>query len=136
MQWSCKGIFGRLDDQSLASCREVSKTWRDFVDSQRVYWIRKILKYANPQSKFHEEWKMVLDKKPIKTLKEFGRFVWLQPQNESSPLYVAGALGDIELYNSIKEKTGLKGDSKNNRGSTAFHMAAYNNCINLQSDHG
>ena len=61
-----EGIFGRLDDQSFASCREVSKTWRDFVDSQRIYWIRKILKYANPQSKFHEEWKMVLDKTPIK----------------------------------------------------------------------
>ena len=126
-----EGIFGRLDDQSFASCREVSKTWRDFVDSQRIYWIRKILKYANPQSKFHEEWKMVLDKTPIKTLKEFGRFVWLQPKNESSPLYVAGAMGDVELYNSIKEKTGLKADSKNSRGSTAFHMAAYNNCINL-----
>ena len=46
-------VFGRLDDQSLASSREVSKTWRDFVDSQRIYWIRKILKYANPQSRFH-----------------------------------------------------------------------------------
>ena len=34
-----EGIFGRLDDQSFASCREVSKTWRDFVDSQRIYWI-------------------------------------------------------------------------------------------------
>ena len=125
-------IFVRLDDRSLASCREVNKTWQAFVDRQRIYWIRKILKYANPQSKFHEEWKMVLDKKPIKTLKEFGRLVWLQPQNEYSPLYVAGAMGNIELFNSIKEKTGLKEDSKNNHGgSTAFHIAAFNNCISL-----
>ena len=51
-------IFGRLDDRSLASCREVNKTWKGFVDIQRVYWIRKILRYANPQSKFHGEWKM------------------------------------------------------------------------------
>ena len=58
-------IFIRLDDRSLASCREVSKTWKGFVDIQRVYWIRQILRYANPQSKFHGEWKMMLDKTPI-----------------------------------------------------------------------
>ena len=69
-----EAIFVRLDDRSLASCREVNKTWQEFVDSQRIYWIRKILKYANPQSKFHEEWKIVLEKTPIETLKEFARY--------------------------------------------------------------
>ena len=44
-----EAIFVRLDDRSLASCREVNKTWQEFVDSQRIYWIRKILKYANPR---------------------------------------------------------------------------------------
>ena len=120
-----------MDDRSLVSCREVSKTWQEYVDSQRIFWIRKILKYANPQTKFHEEWKMVLDKKPIKTLMKFARFVWSQPKYECSPLYVAGAMGDIELFNSVKEKTGLKEDSKNNRGDTPFHTAAYKNHINL-----
>ena len=41
-----EGIFGRLDDRSLASCRRVSKAWKECVDFQRIYWIRKILKYA------------------------------------------------------------------------------------------
>ena len=126
-----EGIFGRLDDRSLVSCREVSKTWLEYVDSQRIFWIRKILKYANSQSKFHGEWQMILDKTPIKTLKKFARFVWLDPQTEASPLYAAGALGDIELFNRIKEKTGLNEDSKNNRGNTAFHIAAANNQLNL-----
>ena len=49
-------IFGRLDNRSLVSCREVSKTWQEYVDSQRVYWIRQILKCNPPQSKFHGEW--------------------------------------------------------------------------------
>ena len=124
-------IFVRLDDRSLASCREVNKTWQAFVDRQRIYWIRKILKYANPQSKFHEEWKTVVAKTPIKVLKQFARFVWLQPKNESSPLYVAGSLGDIELFNCIKEKTGLNEESKNNQGRTPFHVAAFNNRISL-----
>ena len=92
-----EGIFGRLDVQSLASCQEVSKAWREYVDSQRIYYIRKIMKYANPLSKFHREWKIVLDKTPIKILKKFARCVWLDPQTESSPLYVAGALGDIKV---------------------------------------
>ena len=126
-----EAIFVRLDDRSLASCREVNKTWQEFVDIQRIYWIRKILKYANPQSKFHEEWKTVVDKTPIKFLKRFATFVWIQPKIKSCPLYVAGGLGDIELFNCIKEKTGLNEESKNSRGRTPFHVAAFNNRISL-----
>ena len=123
-------IFGRLDNRSLVSCREVSKTWQGYVDSQRVYWIRQILKCNPPQSKFHGEWKIVLEKTPIETLKKFARFV-LQTSKEKSPIFVAGGLGDVELFKSIKEKTGLNEDSKDNFGRTAFHSAAYNNCLNL-----
>ena len=124
-------ILGKLDDRSLVSCREVSKTWQEYVDSQRFFWIRKILKYANPQTKFHCEWKIFLDKTPMKILKIFAKFVWIAPQIESSPLYVAGALGDIDIFNGIKEKTGLNEDSKNNLGYTPFHSAAYNNRLKL-----
>ena len=126
-----EGILGRLDNRSLVSCREVSKTWQEYVDSQRIFWIRKILKYASPKTKFHGEWKIVLDKTPIEILKRFARLVWKQPQTECSPIYVAGALGDIELFNSIKEKTGLNEDSKDSRGMMPLHSAAYNNRLNL-----
>ena len=125
-----QGIFDRLDDRSLVSCREVSKTWRGYVDSQRIYWIRKILKYNNPQSKFHSEWKIVLDKTPIESLKKFARYVLLSSK-ESSPIYVAGVIGDVALFNSVKEKTGLSEKSKGNDGMTPFHIAAYNNHLNL-----
>ena len=125
-------IFIRLDDRSLASCREVNKTWKGFVDIQRIYWIRKILRYANlPQSKFHGEWKMILENTPIKFLKQFAAFVWIEPEIKSCPLYVAGALGDLELFNCIKEKTGLNENSKNNVGLTPFHVAAVNNRLSL-----
>ena len=124
-------IFIRLDDRSLASCREVNKTWKGFVDIQRVYWIRKILRYANPQSKFHGDWKLILDKTPIQFFKQFAAFVWLKPEYEMSPLHVAGAVGDIELFNEIKEKTGLDENSKNNLGDTPFHVAATNNRLSL-----
>ena len=123
-------IFGRLDNRSLVSCREVSKTWQGYVDSQRVYWIRQILKRNPPQSKFHGEWKIVLEKTPIETLKKSARFV-LQTSQESSPIYVAGGIGNVELFKSIKEKTGLNENSEDDRGRTVFHSAAYNNHLNL-----
>ena len=137
-----EGIFGRLDDQSLASCRKVSKAWKEYVDIQRIYWIRKIMKYATnplrwswyyniPQNRFHGEWKIILDKTPIEVLKKFARFVWLAPRTESSPLYVAGAIGDIELFQSIKEKTDLDEYSKNSLGETPLTAAACNNHLNL-----
>ena len=126
-------IFTRLDDRSLALCREVNKTWKGFVDIQRIYWIRKISfsSYANPQSKFHGEWKIILDKTPIKFLKQFSAYVWMKPETESCPLHVAAAVGDIELFNDIKEKTGLNENSKNNLGCTPFHVAAANNRLSL-----
>jgi len=123
-------IFGRLDNRSLVSCREVSKTWQEYVDSQRVYWIRQILKCNPPQSKFHGEWKIVSEKTPIETLKKSARFV-LQTSKETSPIYVAGGLGDVELFKSIKEKTGLNENSEDDRGWTAFHSAAFNNHLKL-----
>ena len=126
-----ENIFGRLDNRSLVSCREVSKTWQEYVDSQRVYWIRQISKCNPPQSKFHGEWKMILDKTPIEILKGFAKFLWLEPEKETSPLYAAAALGNIELFNRIKEKTGLNEDSKEDGGTTPFHVATCNNHLNL-----
>ena len=125
-----ENIFGRLDNRSLVSCREVSKTWKAYVNSQRVYWIRQILKCNPPQSKFHGEWKIVLKKTPIETFKKFARYV-LETSLEVSPIHVAGGLGDVELFKSIKEKTGLNENSEDDRGMTAFHSAAYNNHLSL-----
>ena len=125
-----ENIFGRLDDKSLVSCRAVSKTWQGYIDSQRIYWIRKILRYNNPQSEFHGEWKIVLDKTPIKTLKKVARYV-LQASKSESPINVAGAIGDVELFNSVKEKTGRIEKYRSSDGMTPFHSAAHNNHLNL-----
>ena len=123
-------IFGRLDNRSLVSCREVSKTWQEYVDSQRVYWIRQILKFNPSQSKFHGEWKIVLEKTPIESLKKFAKCV-LVTSKEESPIYVAGGIGDVELFNSVKEKTGLSENYKDDDEMTPFHTAAYNNRLSL-----
>ena len=33
-------IFETLDDKSLTTCREVSKTWQKFIDERNLSWIR------------------------------------------------------------------------------------------------
>ena len=33
-------IFQQLDDKSLTNCREVSKSWQEFLDSKNMSWIR------------------------------------------------------------------------------------------------
>ena len=38
-------IFGYLDDRSLSICRGVSKSWRIFIDSKKLAWIRILNKY-------------------------------------------------------------------------------------------
>ena len=39
-----QNILEELDNQSLVKCREVNKWWQDFVDGQRISYIRKIKK--------------------------------------------------------------------------------------------
>ena len=33
-------IFEKLDNKSLACCREVAKSWQKFIDERRYAWIR------------------------------------------------------------------------------------------------
>ena len=33
-------IFKQLDNKSLTSCREVSKSWQDCIDDRNLSWIR------------------------------------------------------------------------------------------------
>ena len=37
-------IFYSLDDKSLANCRKICKTWKSFIENQKVLWIRIIKK--------------------------------------------------------------------------------------------
>ena len=32
-------IFEQLDDESLNNCREVSKSWKDYIDDNNMQWL-------------------------------------------------------------------------------------------------
>ena len=37
-------IFEKLDKESLKNCREVSKSWQNFIDNRNILWIKLIKK--------------------------------------------------------------------------------------------
>ena len=50
-------IFAQLDNLSLAKCREVSKTWKSFLDQQKFLHIRCIQSYIENEKKDGDLWK-------------------------------------------------------------------------------
>ena len=48
-------IFDSLDNQSLLKCKEVSRTWYDFVGDQKFPWVRMIKTYVKESNKKYTE---------------------------------------------------------------------------------
>ena len=73
-----KGIFDQIDNQNLAKCKEVGEHWYNFINNQKVPWIRMIQKYAkNDIDQMPEMWKTVLDRTPTEIVKELAIAVQL-----------------------------------------------------------
>ena len=68
-------IFGQLNDQSLVHCNRVSKKWFRNLQNHRVYWIHVIQKYTKNSDGFADEWKKVVHKTPLTTLKRLAEMV-------------------------------------------------------------
>ena len=52
-------IFANLSNKDLAQCREVSTSFCDFIDNEKIPWIRMIKKYVqSPQQQ--EVWRRLL----------------------------------------------------------------------------
>ena len=63
-------IFKELDNQSVAKCRNVSGLWCEFIDNQKLPWIRKIQKFKRKSDKFNQQWKEAFKNAPINIVKE------------------------------------------------------------------
>ena len=48
-------IFDSLDNLSLLKCKEVSRTWYDFMDDQKFPWVRMIKTYIKESNKMYTE---------------------------------------------------------------------------------
>ena len=99
-----------LDDQTLARCKEASRSMCYIISNQkggRFFWTRMIRYYINENiSPFEEDWKIVIKTKS-ETLKKFAfvvekfyNYYLLLPDRHDrswSPMHIAAERGDLDL---------------------------------------
>ena len=105
-------ISNNLDNESLVQCREVSKIWSHCLDQQKFLEIRKIETKVQQFHTVGDDWKIFFKKTTLKILKEFWsiikKFYSIDPtltfNVKITPLHVAAAFGNIQLFMKIEEK--------------------------------
>ena len=65
-----KRIFDQLDDGRLNRCKEISGEVLEFLENERFFWIRIIVKYKGKIKDFPKLWKQVFDKTPVEKVKQ------------------------------------------------------------------
>ena len=125
-----QGIFKELNDETLTTCRNVSRLWCDYLDDQKFCWVRMIQRYRKNMINAYHQWKIVFKNTPIAIVKEISvstqQLFKDDPSRikfQRSPLYMAVAQGNFELCKYIFEKT--KNIEPRIQGKwTALHKAA------------
>ena len=65
-----KRIFDQLDDRRLNRCKEISGEVLEFLENERFFWIRIIVKYKGKIKDFPKLWKQVFHKTPVEKVKQ------------------------------------------------------------------
>ena len=104
-------IFSKLDNRSLAKCREVCTSWKDSIDENRLLWSRMIEKYTKVylDVKTKGEYQKSLKFAPVYIVKDlalaYAQFHRLMPKSiGSTPLHVLAWKGCTESFQYIFEK--------------------------------
>ena len=96
-------ILKELDNQSLVQSKEVQRSWNNFINEEKVLWIRIIQKCISDVDIYSIAWRKVLTKAPI----EFVIHVALATQKyhakyktrvQYSPISVAASDGSLDFY--------------------------------------
>ena len=146
-------IFKELDNESVAKCKSVSRLWYDFIDNQKLPWIRKIQKFKRKTEKFNQQWKKAFKNAPINIVKEVS--VAVQCNYESAIkkkgcktpkdtrkwtlLHIFAEQGRSEMCQYVIEKMDDKNPSSYDQnpythsydGSTPLHLAAQNGYLEV-----
>ena len=130
-------IHTQFDNQSLAKCKIVSRSWNNFLNNQKLLSIRKIQKHAGHCDQFLVEWKKVLAKTSTAFIKELAEMVKefitesFKDVTEKefmkyplSPLHVISAFDNLQMFQNVFQKM----EDKNPFGPLGFtplHFAAF-----------
>ena len=104
-------IFNHLDNQSLASCKIVSKNWSIYIEEQKFYAIRIIEETVKKYHKLSKPWFEVFKKARTETIMELRNCINQFYENERvcqcscrcsdkgfTPLHISAGVGNILLY--------------------------------------
>ena len=102
-------IFKELDNQSLVKCKEVQRSWYNFMKEEKVLWFRMIQNYLGDQNDFLTAWKKVLKQVPV----DFVTQVAIATQkfnarhrmhSQNNPIHVAASDCSVDLYKQMMVK--------------------------------
>ena len=122
-------IFKELDDQTLATCRNVSGLFCDHLESDKFYWVRRIQRYKKNVGTTYPQWNNVLKNTSVELVKELAVSTQQFFKDDAtrtdlhwSPLQVVAEQGNLELCKYILEKTkNTKSCIQNNVGVYYTH---------------
>ena len=153
-------IFGCLDNESLANCQEVCRSWNNFLDGQKFLHARVILESVRKYHEVGKSWFQVFNKCKTKTIVDLRiavehlyqglvifasytgtfHFVYYYKYLSTvkkpkilqcvSPLLVAAAFGQLTLFDDILQKVESKFPI-DGFGRSTLHYAAMNDHLNI-----
>ena len=98
-------IFGQLKGECLPICKEVCRIWSNKVEDYRLYLNRKILRHSKDSDFYENEWKLAVEKMPLRYLMAFERYVYHYMRSfcgNFAPLHV------FAFYQNIDRKLPIK----------------------------
>ena len=141
-------ILKKLDDQSLANSKNVSRSITLFLNREAFFWKRIIQKYTNNIDDFKDSWKAVTNKTSIRGLASAVKyFLSLHPshctdkENDElckhrnisySPLQISAEAGNFLLSQFILRQIDIKNPPANGDELwTPLHEAAKNGYLEI-----
>ena len=130
-------IFDQVDNKSLNKCKEISGEVLEYLDHERFFWIRIIMKYQKNLKDFPKLWKPLIDKTPVAKVKQiaiavsqffqlpnlYSRYIKIGLRKWSL-IAISANHGDLALLQFVVKKIKFKNVRKTERINAMF-LAAY-----------
>jgi hypothetical protein len=130
-------ILDSLESKSLTTCREVSRSWDNFVSRKKFFLIRFIEKVVVFFHVLGDDWKKVFKKATTETIMDLRHEVgifYLRPglhyHKGLTPSHVAAGTGNLKLLKLIENIAKSK-NPKDEQGLSLLHYAAQNGHFNI-----
>ena len=98
-----ENIFELLDNESIATCTNVSKVWKNYVNSQKLVQIRKIKATVEQFHDLGKAWEEIFETASTETMRDLAYSVSLFYKNDPNlkyyegltPLHIAAGTGQL-----------------------------------------